>query len=93
VNCASSGVQFCTIKMTMEEFANAISNLSYRPCGLELMGLEDLGKDIEVKTEPVFVPKKVYYFSSRGRPWNYLNLMRLTDGRLYGRTCSTTTER
>lgn len=50
-----SHIGFCRIKISMTEFGNAITGLSFRPCELDLLGLEKVGKFREYKEEVIYI--------------------------------------
>ena len=44
------------IRMTMEDFGNAITGLGNTPCKFQLLGVKQVGKRVEHKAVEVFVP-------------------------------------
>lgn len=52
-----SGVTFATLKVTLADFTRALTGLGTTPCELEVRGLENVGKQLELKRELVPVPK------------------------------------
>lgn len=52
----SSGIRFCSADMTVEAFGFAITGLSHQECGLDVRGLNLIGKLREYKTERVPKP-------------------------------------
>jgi hypothetical protein len=52
---SKSGTRFVELEIGMTEFAEAITNLSNRPCVVELRGLHHVGKTIEIKHEKIDV--------------------------------------
>lgn len=45
-----SFVEFVTAKVSMEEFAKAVTGISFQPCTVEIGGIEFIGKRHENKT-------------------------------------------
>ncbi len=52
-----SGITFATAKMTLADFALAVTSLGFVKCDLEVYGLDRVGMVRENKTEQVFVPQ------------------------------------
>lgn len=49
-----SGVEFVDLRMTAEDFGNAcVGSLAFRPCEIEIQGLDKIGKKRENKTEKI----------------------------------------
>ena len=51
-----SGIEFCEVHVSLEDFAKAITGQGGIPCRVEVRGLHLVGKRRENKTEQVFVP-------------------------------------
>ena len=45
-----AGIEFVELTLTLEQYAQAISGLSCVPCEVEVQGLENVGKRLEVDT-------------------------------------------
>ena len=58
-----SRVTFLTLSLTMEQYAEAITGLSHRPCEMEVRGLDLVGMVSEYKTVDIAFP----YVSGEGR--------------------------
>ena len=52
-----AGIKFLKIKMSLNNFANAITGMGYTDCKIELNGLEKVGKRREIKHEIVPIPE------------------------------------
>ncbi len=55
-----SGCYIASVRMSMAEFANAISSLACRPAVLQRVAVRSIGKKRELKEEEVFVPSGDY---------------------------------
>jgi len=53
-----SSIRFLSLKMSLLNFANAITGQGYLPVDFKLGGLKNVGKKLEVKTLEVHIPKK-----------------------------------
>lgn len=53
--------QFVELRMSVEEFGNAVTGLSSRPCEIEVRGLDKLGLTRQNTTELVWVPNSLPY--------------------------------
>lgn len=56
-----SSVRVIQANLSLKDFANAITGLSNLPCEFELGGIENIGKQLEVKTEEVVISESAFY--------------------------------
>jgi hypothetical protein len=53
-----ASIQFAEIKLTAEQFCQALSRLGHTPCQIEVHNLDNIGKTMEHKSFEFAVPEK-----------------------------------
>jgi len=55
-----ASIQFAEIKLTAEQFCQAVSRLAHTPCQISVYNLDNIGKTMEHRSFEFAVPQKIW---------------------------------